>query len=350
MSDPYIGKEIGGQFRILNKIGSGGMGTVYRAEQQGMDRLVAVKILQPHYSDRADMVTRFRREARAMSQLSHPNTARVFMTGELEDDSVYFVMEFLEGKNLADVVRIESRFDPIRATRIMIHVCGALAEAHKQGIVHRDLKPENIVLTEQGGIADFPKVLDFGLAKISEKQMRPGSMFLTREGMIFGTPEFMSPEQARGQTLDARSDLYSLGVILYEMVTGKLPFSKVDHPIEYLRLHMDVAPVSPSRRVPGLSIPSSLEKVILKAMQKSPDNRYSSAEEMADALQGALHRMEQEPERQQTIEIEFPDNWTEPAHVWPARVQSILARTWAPWTLGLVVGIVMSAMLWLLLR
>ncbi|HEY6878896.1 MAG TPA: serine/threonine-protein kinase, partial [Polyangiales bacterium] len=155
----YIGKEIAGQFRILQRIGSGGMGAVYKAEQPEMNRFVAIKILHPKYVSRPDLVSRFRREARAMSHLSHPNTARVYMYGQLEDGACYIVMEYLEGKNLAQVTRAEGMLRPGRAVNIMVQVCGALEEAHRQGMVHRDLKPENIFLTSQGGIADFPKVL-----------------------------------------------------------------------------------------------------------------------------------------------------------------------------------------------
>jgi len=224
VSDPYLDKEVAGQFRIVEKIGKGGMGAVYKAEQPDMNRYVAIKILHSRYLSRSDLVSRFRREARAMSQLSHPNTARVFLYGQLDDGACYFVMEHLVGQNLAQLVRSEGAMDAKRAMRIMIQVCSALEEAHQAGIVHRDLKPENIFVTTQGGIRDFPKVLDFGLAKVTERQMRPGSMVLTQQGMVFGTPEFMSPEQAHGKTLDARSDIYSLGIILYELLTGKLPF------------------------------------------------------------------------------------------------------------------------------
>ena len=197
--DPFIGREIlNGAFRILEKIGTGGMGSVYRANQTAMNRMVAVKILHPKLANRKDLVSRFRREAKAMSHLSHPNTVKVLLYGELEDGSLYIVMEYLEGKNLNQTVRTEGPLTVERALPILIQVCGALEEAHRAGIIHRDLKPENIFLCNQGGLRDFPKVLDFGLAKVTEREMRPGSIILTQEGMVFGTPEFMSPEQAQG--------------------------------------------------------------------------------------------------------------------------------------------------------
>jgi serine/threonine-protein kinase len=283
----YIGKEIAGQFRIIQRIGSGGMGAVFKAEQPEMNRFVAVKIVHPKYVSRPDLVSRFRREARAMSHLSHPNTARVFMYGQLEDNACYIVMEYLEGKNLAQVTRAEGMLQPVRATNIMVQVCGALEEAHRQGIIHRDLKPENIFLTTQGGIADFPKVLDFGLAKVTQREMRPGSLILTQEGMVFGTPEFMSPEQARGQPLDARSDIYSLGCILYEMLTGKLPFDAAQ-PMDYLALQIRGTPIPLGQRIAGLTFPPGLESVVMKTIEKDPARRYPSAADFAMALKGVL--------------------------------------------------------------
>jgi serine/threonine protein kinase len=282
-SDKYIGEQVAGQFHIRQRIGAGGMGSVYKAEQPDMNRHVAVKILHPRYLSRPDLVSRFRREARAMSHLSHPNTARVFLYGQLDDGACYFVMEYLEGRNLAQTVRAEGPMEPMRAIHIMKQVCAALDEAHRAGIIHRDLKPENIFLTSQGGIQDFPKVLDFGLAKVTEKQMRPGSMILTREGMVFGTPEFMSPEQAQGKALEPNSDVYSLGVILYELLTGKLPFD-AKQPLEFIQLHVNAKPIPLSERVPGMTFPPGLEAAVMKTMEKRPEDRYTTAQEFADAL------------------------------------------------------------------
>jgi eukaryotic-like serine/threonine-protein kinase len=283
--DPFIGRELlSGQFRVLEKVGTGGMGSVYKAEQPAMNRMVAIKILHPKLAGRKDLTSRFRREARAMSQLTHPNTVKVFMYGELEDDgSLYIVMEMLEGRNLNQTVRKEGPLPADRAIPILIQVCGALQEAHDLGIVHRDLKPENIFLCKQGGITDYPKVLDFGLAKVTERQMQPGSVILTQEGMVFGTPEFMSPEQAQGKTLDARSDIYSLAVILYEVLTGKLPFS-ARTPMEYIQKHVTDAIIPLSERVPDRKFPKGLDEVLAKALQKQPDNRYQTAAEFGEAL------------------------------------------------------------------
>jgi serine/threonine-protein kinase len=177
--------------------------------------------------------------------------------------------------------------EPQRACKIMIQTLGALEEAHNAGVVHRDLKPENILLTTQGGIEDFPKVLDFGLAKIKEQSPRPGSMVLTREGMVFGTPEFMSPEQARGETLDGRSDIYSLGVIFFELLTARLPFPRCK-PMEYIAHHINTPPFKVSEVQPELGLPRSLDSILGRALEKKRENRYQSAREFAEAVQAVL--------------------------------------------------------------
>lgn len=283
-NDPFVGHEIlDGQFRVVQRIGAGGMGAVYRAEEPAMGREVAIKILHQKLKGRQDLVSRFRREARAMSQLSHPNTVRVFRYGELEDGALYIVMELLEGRNLNQTVRRGGPLPMDKAIPILVSVCQALHEAHEMGIVHRDLKPENIFICNQAGLRDYPKVLDFGLAKVTEAQMRPGSLILTQEGMVFGTPEFMSPEQARGQTLDARSDIYSLACILYEALTGKLPFEAAT-PMEYVGKHVTAEPIPLNDRVVEATFPEGLWQVIRKALAKHKDDRYQTAVEFADSL------------------------------------------------------------------
>ncbi len=286
--DPFIGREIlGGQFKILEKIGTGGMGSVYKASQPEMNRMVGVKILHPKLNARKDLVSRFRREARAMSHLTHPNTVRVLLYGELEDGSLYIIMEFLEGKNLNQLVRTEGPLAAARAIGILSQACGALDEAHKAGIIHRDLKPENIFVCQQGGIKDFAKVLDFGLAKVSERELRPGSIMLTQEGMVFGTPEFMSPEQAQGHTLTPASDIYSLAMILYEALTGKLPF-EARGTMEFLQAQVLKKPIPLNSRVPGRTFSPELEAVLTKAMEKPVEARYGTATEFSAALEATL--------------------------------------------------------------
>ena len=282
-SDPYIGQEIIGQFRIVQRIGKGGMGAVYKAEQPAMGRFVAVKILHRQLASRADLVTRFRREARAMSRLTHPNTARVFLYGQLDNGALYIVMEYLKGLNLHQITKRQGPMALDRAARILIQTCGALEEAHNVGIVHRDLKPENILLTEQGGMKDFAKVLDFGLAKVHDVDLHSSSP-LTQDGMVFGTPEFMSPEQAKGKTLDGRSDIYSLGVILYEMLTGKLPFD-ARNPTDYIRHHIKSPPIPVTQRVSDLYFPPQLDDVFARALQKDRKDRFQTAVDLARALE-----------------------------------------------------------------
>src|SRR3954463_11518110 len=268
-ADPFIGREIlNGEFRILEKIGTGGMGSGYQANQPAENPTGAGRVLHPKVANRKDLMSRFRREARAMSHLTHPNTVKVLLYGDLDDGSLYIVMEYLEGKNLNQVVRKEGPLPIERAIPVLIQVCGALQEAHLQGIIHRDLKPENIFLSTNGGLRDYPKVLDFGLAKVTERELRPGSIMLTQEGMVFGTPEFMSPEQAQGKTLDARSDIYSLAVILYEVLTGKLPFD-ARTPMEYIQMHVTRAPLSLDERVPGKHFARGLCEVLNRALEKA---------------------------------------------------------------------------------
>src|SRR5205085_7018788 len=293
--DPLIGRDIlNGQFQILQKIGSGGMGSVYKALQPAMNRMVAVKILHPKLANRKDLVSRFRREARAMSHLTHPNTVKVYLYGELEDGSLYIVMEYLEGKNLNQSVRSESAMTIQRGLPILIQTCNALEEAHRAGIIHRDLKPENIFLSQQGGMRDYAKVLDFGLAKVTEREMRPGSIILTQEGMVFGTPEFMSPEQAQGKPLTPASDIYSLAVILYEVLTAKLPF-EAKNPMEFIQLHVTTKPKPIDERVPGKTFPPLLWQVLSKALEKKPEDRFGSAAEFAHALQAVLEGRQEVP-------------------------------------------------------
>jgi eukaryotic-like serine/threonine-protein kinase len=294
--DPFIGRDIlDGQFKILQKIGSGGMGSVYKAHQPAMNRMVGVKILHPKLANRKDLVSRFRREARAMSHLAHPNTTKVFLYGELDDGSLYIVMEFLAGKNLNQTVRAEGPFDVKRALPILIQVCGALDEAHKVGIIHRDMKPENIFLCQQAGLKDYAKVLDFGLAKVTEREMRPGSLILTQEGMVFGTPEFMSPEQAQGAVLTPASDIYSLAVILYEALTGKLPY-EAKSPLEYIQAHVAKKPIGLEERIPGKQFPPLLTTIMDRALAKKPEDRFQTAAEFALAMQAVLDGRTELPE------------------------------------------------------
>ncbi|HVR61846.1 MAG TPA: serine/threonine-protein kinase, partial [Polyangia bacterium] len=220
-SDPasFIGRVIDGRYRIVRQIGEGGMGTVYAGEHVGIGKGVAVKILHPVFSRQQDLVERFRREARAASRIGHPNIIDVTDFGTTEEGCAYFAMEHLDGIDLADVLSLERRIEPERAVQIAIQICRALHAAHAAGVIHRDLKPENIFLVAREGQADFVKVLDFGIAR----SVTRGSRRLTTPGMAMGTPEYMAPEQATGGPADRRSDIFSVGALLYEMLLGTPP-------------------------------------------------------------------------------------------------------------------------------
>ncbi len=287
--DPFIGRDIlNGQFQILQKIGSGGMGAVYKALQPDMNRMVGVKILHPKLANRKDLVSRFRREARAMSQLTHPNTVKVFLYGELDDGSLYIIMEFLEGKNLNQTVRAEGPFPLERALPILIAGVrrarrGAQGRHHPPGLE----AGEHLPRASSDALHDYPKVLDFGLAKVGERQMRPGSIILTQEGMVFGTPEFMSPEQAQGKTADARERRLLARRHPLRGAHGQAPLRREErdgfHPAPR---HRQAHPAQPAR--PRTDLPAVLEQILDRALAKRAEDRFSSAAELAVALQAVL--------------------------------------------------------------
>ena len=277
-SDPLIGTTLLGQFELLRICGTGSMGTVYKARQATMDRFVAVKILRRDLQDDPQVVKRFQREARAAARLSHPNIITVYLVGATDDGRPFMVMEFVEGQSLEDLLREAGALPPVRAMHIARQIASALAEAHGNAIIHRDLKPANILLTSKRTTPDFVKVLDFGIAKIlyegDETQ-------LTQTGAIFGTPYYISPEQASGAEIDPRCDLYSLGVILFRMLAGRLPFESPSG-MEVLIQHLKQAP--PRLRDLVKNVPAALEDLVIKAMAKQPDQRHRSAEDLVVAL------------------------------------------------------------------
>jgi serine/threonine protein kinase len=272
--DPYIGRKLDNKFLIQELLGVGGMGKVYKANQLSLDKAVCVKVLRSNMMADETLVGRFHREARAASRLNHPNSITVIDFGQdPTEGALYMVMEFVPGKDLSRVIRDERPISEKRIVVIMDQVLSALADAHAEGIVHRDLKPENIMVTELRGTKDFVKVLDFGIAKLQEtSQPDPG---LTQAGMVCGTPEYMSPEQAKGEELDARSDIYAAGVIIYQMVVGKIPF-QAPTAMGIVTKHLIEPPVPPSQ-IDGVVISPAMEKVILKAMSKDRNGRQSTA-------------------------------------------------------------------------
>jgi eukaryotic-like serine/threonine-protein kinase len=283
--DPRIGTVLMGQFELLATCGKGAMGTVYRAWQTPMDRQVAIKLLRPELIRDPAVVKRFDREARAVARIVHPNIVTFFLVGATDDALPFVVMEYVDGPSLAQVVDAEPRFEPARALRIGRQITSALAEAHAEGIVHRDLKPANILLAQRRRTQDFVKVVDFGIAKVLRGETTnlratdPESR-LTRTGAVFGTPHYLSPEQAAGAEVDHRADLYSLGVILYRLITGRLPFDGTG--IAVLIQHIQQALPPPREVFP--QIDPRLERFLVKALEKDPNERFQSAEEMSDAL------------------------------------------------------------------
>ncbi|HSN27809.1 MAG TPA: protein kinase, partial [Kofleriaceae bacterium] len=279
-----VGSEVDGRYKITELIGEGGMGKVYLAEHVEIGKRVAIKVLHPSYSRMPDLVERFRREARAASKIGHPNIVDVTDSGSTPDGSVYFVMEYLEGVELGSIIEREGALDVARALRITGQICRALAAAHREGIIHRDLKPENIFLITRGGEADVVKVLDFGIAKTTEAEAARERR-LTSPGMAMGTPEYMAPEQAAGRPADARTDIYSLGAIMYEMVTGVPPYQG-DNFMEILTKKATQDPPPPTTIRPEL--PAQVSELVMAAMSRNPDGRPQTMESLEYELNKCL--------------------------------------------------------------
>ena len=274
--DPLIGAEIAGRFTVVEKIGEGGMGAVYRARQKGMDRDVAVKALLRQMSGNESVTRRFHLEALAVSKLRHPNTIQIFDFGETDAGQLYIAMEYLEGLSLHECLHREGALAPKRALKIALQIAKSLREAHSKGIVHRDLKPDNVFLVTVGEEPDFVKVLDFGVAKLREQDKSQAT--LTKAGAIFGTPRYMSPEQSTSATnADHRSDLYSIGVMLFEMLTGRAPFES-DNPLGLLIKHVQEPPPPFVTRRPDLVIPGLVEQLTRRLLAKRPEDRPQTAE------------------------------------------------------------------------
>jgi eukaryotic-like serine/threonine-protein kinase len=274
-ADPYLGAQIPGQIRIEQLIGAGSMGRVYRAHQAGIDRSVAVKILHRQLSANATIVARFHREAKIGTLLLHPHVVNVMMTGEISgvgpagDGALYLVMEHLDGISLRSALAAAGGGLPlIRALRIVLQICDAVGEAHAQGIVHRDLKPENVMLVRRNDDADFVKVLDFGVARI----MRPGAEVMTKAGLIFGSPRYISPEGAEGNPVGPAGDVYALATILYQMLSGQPPFDADSHVALLLRHTHDPPPAL--RSIPRAAyVPEPLAAAIMQNLAKRPEER-----------------------------------------------------------------------------
>jgi tRNA A-37 threonylcarbamoyl transferase component Bud32 len=287
--DPLVGQVIGGRYRITGVLGEGGMGIVYIGEQQmgSTVRKVAVKTLHSHLSKDPSVLARFHRECGTVAQLEHPNTIKFYDFGATEDGTLYIAMEFVKGDPLADVIEQGGAMPVDRSLKIMRQICGALDEAHEQGIIHRDLKPENVILTTRAGEADFVKVLDFGIAARTESADQQREQKLTQQGMVLGTPPYMSPEQFTGKELDRRSDIYSLGVMTYEMITGRLPF-EADTPWQWATQHMTAQPTPFEASAPHADIPDGIRQAIMKSLSKDRDDRHETAKAFFAELEAGL--------------------------------------------------------------
>lgn len=285
--DPLIDTLIAGRYRVVKRLGEGGMGEVYLAMHEAIEKKVALKVLRPEYSAKADIVTRFQQEAISASRIKHPNVLEIFDFGQLDTGAFYLAMEFLEGHDLADELQRVIVLTPQDGIRIALQICRALSAAHGKGVVHRDMKPENVFLQRVADGEEIVKIVDFGIAQLrtneeAEKQ-QPTRRRLTKTGMIFGTPEYMSPEQAAGKKADERVDIYATGIILYEMFTGAVPFTGETF-MAVLAAHLNDAPPPMRMIAPDLQISAELEAVITRALAKKPEERFQTMSEMAQAL------------------------------------------------------------------
>lgn len=280
--DPLIGRVLDEKYRLDDRLGTGGMGTVYRATHLLIDRPVAVKVLNPRFVEDEAAQTRFRREARAAGRLQHGNAVAVTDFGRTADGFVYLVMELLEGRTLRDVLAREAPLDAARSVSLMLQISAAVAAAHEAGIIHRDLKPANIFIVQRKDAPPFVKVLDFGIAKLAAESFEDDDpKTLTAVGVMIGTPKYMSPEQCDGAPLTPASDVYSLGIILYEMLTSTTPFSGTS-PLAIALKHSREDPRPPREWV--VTIPQALEEVVLQALEKKPENRPQNAAEFRRQL------------------------------------------------------------------
>jgi tRNA A-37 threonylcarbamoyl transferase component Bud32 len=283
-ADVLVGQTVAGKYKIVKLLGEGGMGAVYLAEQMlgSATKKVALKTLHKHLSHDVSIQKRFEREVGNLCALQHPNTIGVHDYGKMEDGTLYLVMEFVEGRSVADVLEKEGAMQPGRVENIFRQICGSLEEAHGAGIIHRDLKPDNVLLCDRAGTKDWVEVLDFGIAKRSSEH-DPNEAKLTQQGMVLGTPPYMSPEQFTGQPVDHRSDIYALGVMAYEMLTGKYPF-EANTAWEWASKHMTEPPRPIELQQLGAHVPEKMRHAIMRSLEKDKERRFNSVKEFYEAF------------------------------------------------------------------
>ncbi|MDB4977230.1 MAG: Serine/threonine protein kinase PrkC, regulator of stationary phase [Myxococcaceae bacterium] len=278
-TDPLIGRVLDGRYEIERVLGEGGMGLVYKARHVTLGKPLAIKVLKAEVSKDQEIVQRFRQEAQSATAIGNHHIIDISDFGALPDGSTYFVMEFLDGISLTKAIEPNKPLKSTRTIHIAKQLCRALGAAHDVGIVHRDLKPDNIYLISRGGDKDFVKVLDFGIAKVGGQKSK-----LTQVGQVFGTPHYMSPEQCAGTQVDKRTDIYALGVIMYEMTSSRVPFD-ADNLMGILTKHLYEEPVQPHELPPPVDVPPALEAVIMKCLAKKPDLRYQTMQEVLADLE-----------------------------------------------------------------
>ncbi|MCA9710202.1 MAG: serine/threonine protein kinase [Myxococcales bacterium] len=303
MADMLIGQVLTGRYKLLSCIGEGAMGWVFEAEHVEIGKKVAIKVLRPSLCRLPEAVSRFRREARAATQIGSKHIVDVTDFGTTETGSVYFVMENLEGEDLSAMIKKEKYLPWKRVVHILEQLCEALQAAHDAGIIHRDVKPANFYRVELGGDPDFIKILDFGIARLAS----PQDSIVTQTGVVMGTPDFMAPEQAMGKHVDHRADVYSLGASAYALLTGRPPFEGAnEYDVIYKQLNDDPSP--PSKVAPAAAgVPKWLDAIILRSLRKNPDDRFGSMKEMGQALaEGVASGDEPEPEAAASVGRERP--------------------------------------------
>ena len=285
--DPLLGSVLAGRYRILAPLGEGGMGRVYAAEHITIEKRVAIKVLRPEYAHKGDIVSRFQQEAISASRIKHPNVLDVFDFGRTDDGCFYLAMEYLEGNDLADEIQRRRFLDPQTGVRIALQICRALSAAHAKGVVHRDMKPENVFLQQTQDGEQNIKIVDFGIAQLRTNEEAAAASKhrrLTKTGMIFGTPEYMAPEQAAGKRADPRADIYAVAIMLYEMFTGAVPFTGETF-LGVLAKHLHELPPPMTAVAPDLAISPQLQAVIFQGLAKNPDERYPTMLDFSKAIQ-----------------------------------------------------------------
>jgi serine/threonine-protein kinase len=336
VKDPLVGTTLAGNYEILEFLGQGGMGVVYKARHALMDRIVAIKMLQAALITDSMSVKRFQQESKAASRINHPNVISVYDFGISPTGQPYIVMDFLAGTPLSHLIKTDGQVSVERTIKILAPACDGLHHAHRQGVIHRDLKPSNIVLIEFNGEKDFVKVVDFGVAKITGSVE---SQKLTQVGEVCGSPVYMSPEQCRGEDLDRRSDIYSMGCVIYESLTGQLPILGKSM-VETMARHVTDMPRSFHDARPDLYIPERLEQVVFRALAKSREDRHQSMEELAQDLDCAIPR----PGRSQVLRT-VPLTAQAPAVKKPFFKTTVFRFAWAA---GLVAVCLLAIVGWAL--